>query len=487
MTDQIIVGAGPGGGPQVNVFDAETGALLNSFFALPIAFTGGVSVAAANVSGGTDIVVGAGQNGGSTIAVFNESAGTIGTVGTFSAFGTTVLAGMSVGVANVGGQVEIVAGAGPGATSMVELFNTGGTLLNSFFPFDPAYTGGVTVSVADINGQADIVAAGGSEVALFNGSNGQLLTSFMPFAPGYTGSVSVSLADINGAAEIAVGANGQVALFDNNGSLLTTISPFGSAYTGAVSVSLAEVNGAAEVVAGAGPGAVPEVAVFSANGTELNVFTAYNSGFTGGVSAALAPASVACFAAGTRIATDRGPTAVEDLRVGDRVVTAFGETVPVIWVGHRCVDCRDHDKPWTVWPVRVMAHAFADGVPQRDVRLSPDHAVHVDDVLIPVRHLINGTTIVQEKVDRIDYYHVELAVHDVLLADGLPAESYLDDGGRAAFSNVERGNARPAGPQALIWEANACARLTVRGEKVDSARALLQRRAVVSGPALATT
>jgi hypothetical protein len=96
--------------------------------------------------------------------------------------------------------------------------------------------------------------------------------------------------------------------------------------------------------------------------------------------------------------------------------------------------------------VRVRAGAFAAGAPQRDLWLSPDHAVFVDDVLIPIRYLINGRTIAQERVDAVTYYHVELSDHEVILAEGLPCESYLDTGNRAAFADVPRrlaGLARP--------------------------------------------
>ena len=51
---------------------------------------------------------------------------------------------------------------------------------------------------------------------------------------------------------------------------------------------------------------------------------------------------------------------------------------------------------------------------------SPDHAVFIDGVLIPVRYLINGRTIVQEPADEVTYYHVELPRHDVIFAEGLP-------------------------------------------------------------------
>ena len=85
--------------------------------------------------------------------------------------------------------------------------------------------------------------------------------------------------------------------------------------------------------------------------------------------------------------------------------------------------------------MRVSAGAFAAGVPHRDLLLSSDHAVLVGGVLIPIRYLINGASIAQERRDEITYYHVELKTHGVLLADAVyTAESYLDTGNRAAFA-----------------------------------------------------
>jgi len=83
--------------------------------------------------------------------------------------------------------------------------------------------------------------------------------------------------------------------------------------------------------------------------------------------------------------------------------------------------------------VRVRQAAFGPGRPSRDLLLSPDHAIHLDARLIPVRYLVNGVTIAQEHVDRVEYWHVELPSHEVLLAEGLPVESYLDTGNRSAF------------------------------------------------------
>ena len=85
---------------------------------------------------------------------------------------------------------------------------------------------------------------------------------------------------------------------------------------------------------------------------------------------------------------------------------------------------------------------FGDGLPRRDLWLSPDHAVFVDDVLIPIKRLINSTSIEQVPMDQITYYHVELEHHDVLLAEGLPAESYLDTGRPLQTSRTAAGRSR---------------------------------------------
>jgi hypothetical protein len=139
---------------------------------------------------------------------------------------------------------------------------------------------------------------------------------------------------------------------------------------------------------------------------------------------------------------------VEHLRVGDHVWTLKGhQPARIVWLGHRHIDCRHYHRPADVSPVRIRSGTFAAGLPVRDLYLSPDHAVFVDGVLVPVRHLINGNTVVQEPVDEVTYYHVELATHDVILAEGLPCESYLDTGNRAAFEEGEKGDADASVPR----------------------------------------
>jgi hypothetical protein len=147
----------------------------------------------------------------------------------------------------------------------------------------------------------------------------------------------------------------------------------------------------------------------------------------------ISTAVLACFAAGTRILTPHGEVAVETFSPGDMVTTSSGATRRLIWVGHRRIACGAHPHPDEVMPIRISAGAFALGMPKRDLFLSPDHAVFADGVLIPIRHLVNGTTIAREPRDDVTYWHLELARHDILLAEGLPTESYLDTGNRHAF------------------------------------------------------
>jgi T5SS/PEP-CTERM-associated repeat protein len=186
---------------------------------------------------------------------------------------------------------------------------------------------------------------------------------------------------------------------------------------------------------------------------------------------------VACFAAGTRIASPHGELAVEDLCVGDCVSLAPGGAAQVMWIGRRSVDATRHPAPGKVWPVRIAAGSFAVERPQRDLLLSPDHAVFIEDVLIPVKCLINGSTIMQVAVDTVTYYHIELPSHDVVLAEGLPVESYLDTGQRSDFGDGGINVRLHPEFNVRAWEALGCAPLVVTGPALDSARRLVNSRA----------
>ncbi len=189
-----------------------------------------------------------------------------------------------------------------------------------------------------------------------------------------------------------------------------------------------------------------------------------------------------CFAAGTRLETPSGPVPVEALAVGDRVSRARGGDAAILWIGWRDVDCRRHKYPARVRPVRVSAHAFADGVPRRDVVLSPDHAVFVAGVLIPIKFLVNGRTIREETVAEVRYFHIELARHDVLLSEGLAVESYLDTGNRGDFVT-----AHAAPVHGARGAAARCAPLCRSGKKLAAIHGRLARRALAAQPAATAT
>ena len=185
-----------------------------------------------------------------------------------------------------------------------------------------------------------------------------------------------------------------------------------------------------------------------------------------------------CFVTGTLIETARGDVAVQDLRRGDVAMTSEGALKTIKWIGCREIRCADENMPWETWPVRVGAGAFGNETPRRDLFLSPGHPVLVTsgstEVLVPIMCLINGTTIERTAGETVTYWHIELEEHDILLAEGLPAESFFDFGNRAWFSEGER--QALANPDFIVPEANGrCRPVVVDGPIVDAERMRLDR------------
>ena len=180
------------------------------------------------------------------------------------------------------------------------------------------------------------------------------------------------------------------------------------------------------------------VTVFTMNNVSLQTGAANSFAIVNGDT--IQAVQMACHARGTMISTPAGERAVETLRPGMQVITLIdGPPVPrtIKWVGHRRIDLTRHPRSDTVAPIRVERDAFADNVPHRDLLVSPDHAVVFDGMLIPAKLLVNGASIAADPVCReVTYFHVELASHDILLAEGLAAESYLDTGNRHMFENA---------------------------------------------------
>jgi hypothetical protein len=195
---------------------------------------------------------------------------------------------------------------------------------------------------------------------------------------------------------------------------------------------------------------------------------------------------VACFTSGTKIETPDGERDVETIRVGDMVMAQAEdgwEAHRVIWTGHRSIDISRHPEPQAVAPVRIRKDAFGPNIPHRDLVLSGDHAVFVDEGLVPARLLINGISIVQEMPDRIEYFHIECETHSVLLAEGLTVESYLDTGTRR--NEFDGGSVKVLYPQfridpSLCWETLGCHPLLLAPSTVRPIRQRLLDRATYS-------
>jgi Ca2+-binding RTX toxin-like protein len=165
-------------------------------------------------------------------------------------------------------------------------------------------------------------------------------------------------------------------------------------------------------------------------------FTTYNFNAGASVVWATGVEQVICFYPGTDIATPAGPRAVESLGIGDLVLTFEGAAAPVRWMGRQTVSTRFGD-PMQVLPIRIRAGALGEGLPVRDLLVSPDHAILVGGLLVQAGALVNGASILRERrvPERFTYHHVELAAHALILAEGVPAETFVDNVARGAFDN----------------------------------------------------
>ncbi|MCG4260206.1 Hint domain-containing protein [Acetobacter senegalensis] len=196
----------------------------------------------------------------------------------------------------------------------------------------------------------------------------------------------------------------------------------------------------------------------------------------------------ACFLSDSMIRTPEGDVAVQDIQVGDSVVAYVdGQQVvrKVVWAGKTRVAVKaglpDDEAGY---PVRILKDALAEGVPYKDMLVTPEHCLFFNGLFTPVRMLVNGASIFYDhSITSYDYYHIETEQHSVIMADGVMTESYLDTGNRGSFRQEGTVVSLNAGSHktARTWAEDAAAPLVVAQAVVEPIFRKIEARAKHAG------
>ena len=329
--------------------------------------------------------------------------------------------------------------------------NINGVLINEI--------GGVPSGASqDLNG--DGVGNGADEfVELFNSSGGevniggweiwedtQLRHTIDPGTTIPAGGYFVSVDSSLGTANPIQNVNGAAADYSDSlyglgdRDVITLYDPGSNSFVvfAGADASGSDISGAINAVVATHPGAMQagstETGVTESTGTSTQRATDGDDGTW--VDQTPTPGAANCFGAGTMIATLDGETAIEVLRVGDLVRTDDSRDVRVKWVGRQTINKRF----WGPRAQLVCVRAGALGN-ARDLYVTGDHGLAIDGYIINASVLINGNSIdwvqLSQTADQFTVYHVETDAHDIILADCVASETYLDIPGRQAFDNYQ--------------------------------------------------
>ena len=145
--------------------------------------------------------------------------------------------------------------------------------------------------------------------------------------------------------------------------------------------------------------------------------------------------SVPCFTPGTLIATPKGEVPVEQLKAGDRIITRDNGIQELRWTGQRKFDWAHLTANPHLRPIMVRRGSLGNGLPERDMMLSPNHRVLVSndrtslyfdehEVLVSAKHLVGGKGIFEVESIGTAYIHLLFDQHEVVLSDGAWTESF---------------------------------------------------------------
>jgi glycosyltransferase involved in cell wall biosynthesis len=451
---------------------------------------GGLSAGPSGTSGHGGFGGGSGNAGSSGNATSGGGGGGLGAGGDIfvQAGGTLIIAGGNLGQSVVAGGsgptgLSTAAGAGYGSGIFLQgdqtLTLTPGALETLV----------ISGSIADETGSADPSGQTGSGTILVNGAGTVELDASSTYIGGTfldAGTLLLGAAGAAGSGSIVFGGAGATLSF-----------ALANAPTNVIS-GLADAGGRIDITNLAIPtqpytfDAATDVLTLSGttggDGGTLNLQLAgdYTGEFfhlvsDGAGGTAITADGTPCYCRGTLIQTERAEVAVEDLQIGDRLLTISGVAKPIRWIGRRNYNGRFAAGNRDVLPVLIKQGALSEGIPRRDLSVSPLHAMFLDGLLIPALALANGISIVQaETVESVEYFHVELDAHDVIFAEGAQSESFVDDGSRGMFHNAA--TYRDLYPQAAPVAARYCAPRADTGGEVAAAHRRILARARLTVP-----
>jgi O-antigen biosynthesis protein len=453
------INGGVANGVTVEVLSSGTISALNVNSGGTLELLKGALVSGTDtISSGGTLQVGAGFTVSNTTAIGGVSGGVANGV-TVEVLSSGTISGLNV---NSGGTLELLKGA---LVSGTDTISSGGTVEvgSGFSAGNSTKIVGVSGGVA--NGVTVEVLSGGTASALSVNSGGTL---------------DVQSGGIVSGGITFAGAGGTLKI---DGSTLPTNLLGGAVVSGLVIGDTIDLTGIRySTPSSVGIVGGDELQLTEGGNTyDLQVagsFTGdyFHLGPDGGNGTDITESQTACYLRGTLIRAERGDIAVENLAIGENIMTASGALRPIRWIGWRSYGGRFIIGRKDILPICIKAGALDDNVPGRDLWVSPHHAMYLEGVLIEAKDLVNGTSIVQpDGIDLVEYFHIELETHDLIIAEGAPSETFIDDDSRFMFQNAHE--YRRLYPEAATGVDRYCAPRREDGYEVEAARRHIALRA----------
>jgi hypothetical protein len=361
-----------------------------------------------------------------------SSASTIAPVSITSANQTLAINGnVTINAAQTVTNGTITIASGDTLTDTAGITLAGGTISGAGAPSNSTPISGYGTISSTLNG--DVVTASGGTLTITGAVDTSSASTFN-IASGATLALggAVGTGSVTPTISFAAGSSGALDLTDLTGSNFhATISNFSTLN------SIDVPNGTKITYSSTGSSTTITVD----NGSTVLGTITLNGNYTSdsfSISGGVITEGPICYLRGTRVLTPTGERCIEDLKIGDLVVTRFGGTQPIKWIGRQSYSADDVRDDLETAPVHFRAGSLGEDVPSRDLFISPGHSMLIDGTLVLAKFLVNGITITQGRLPgMLDYFQLELDTHDCVLADGAWSETFADGPGlRDKFHNL---------------------------------------------------